>query len=303
MKFEVLIVGGGAAGSAAGINLARANRRVCLIDDGNPRNRFSEHAHGVLGMDAVNPGELIEKGHREFELFGGRLLHGRVETLRREESGEWTVALSSGAEVAALNVLVATGLTDELPKVPGLSELWGKRVFHCPYCHGYEVKGKDVAVVGGENPGFTFRISSLLTKWARSVTLYLNGLELPSDQRRRLKACGVSIVSNPVELVAGVENDSGGVEIRTIEGPDRFGACFTGPNFTPNDALLRQAGCAVSDGWVEVEGGRTSQLGIWAVGNVVSSPDQMSQAAGAGAAVAIAIDQDMFDTRINSLLS
>lgn len=213
------------------------------------------------------------------------------------------MGLSSGTQLTALNVLVATGLTDELPKVPGLSELWGKRVFHCPYCHGYEVKGKDVAVVGGENPGFTFRVSSLLTKWARSVTLYLNGLELPSDQSRRLKACDVSIVSNPVELVAAVENDSGGVEIHTIEGLDRFGACFTGPSFTPNDALLRQAGCAVSDGWVEMEGGRTSQRGIWAVGNVVSSADQMSQAAGAGAAVAIAIDQDMFDTHINSLLS
>ncbi|OHR25194.1 FAD-dependent pyridine nucleotide-disulfide oxidoreductase [Corynebacterium sp. HMSC061H03] len=303
MKFDVLIVGGGAAGTAAGINLARANRNVCIIDDGNPRNRFSEHAHGILGVDAVRPLELLKRGHQEFESFGGTITRGRVEKLSKEPNGDWTAELSNKMGVSASNVLIATGITDELPQVPGLSELWGKRVFHCPYCHGYEVRGKDIAIVGGENPEFTYRISCLLTKWARSVTLFLNGMELPASQHKQLNACGVSIASSSVETVSAVPDDNESIEISSPEGCTRFEACFTGPKFIPNDALLRQVGCAVSNGWVKVENGKTSQPGIWAVGNVVSSPDQVSQAAGAGAAVAIAIDQAMFDNHIQSLLS
>ena len=302
MKVDVVIVGGGAAGTAAGINLARANRTVCIIDDGKPRNRYSEHAHGIVGLDAVNPVALLARGHREFESFGGTITRGRAERLIREADGEWAVVLSTGAQVSAANVLVATGITDELPRVLGLSEIWGKRVFHCPYCHGHEVRGSDLAVVGGENPEFTLRISGLLTKWARSVTLYLNGMGLLAHQKERLEACGVTIISSPVKAVTAVENDGEGVELRTSEELTRFDACFTGPKFIPNDALLRQAGCAVSDGWVEVKKGKTSQPGIWAVGNVVSSPDQVSQALGAGAAVAVAIDQAMFDAYVDSLL-
>ncbi|MFW9179674.1 NAD(P)/FAD-dependent oxidoreductase [Corynebacterium amycolatum] len=303
MNFDVLIVGGGAAGTAAGINLARANRNVCIIDDGNPRNRFSEHAHGILGADAVNPLELLTRGHQEFISFGGTITRGHVKKLTKKPNGTWTAELSNEMGVSASNVLVATGITDDLPQVPGLSELWGKRVFHCPYCHGYEIQGKNIAIVGGKNPEFTYRISCLLTKWARSVTLFLNGMELPTSQYKQLNVCGVSIVTASVESVVAVPDDNESVEISSHEGRTRFEACFTGPRFIPNDDLLRQAGCAVSNGWVKVESGKTSEPGIWAVGNVVSSPDQVSQAVGAGAAVAIAIDQAMFDDHLQSLLS
>ena len=182
-----------------------------------------------------------------------------------------------------------------LPEVPGLSEMWGTRVFHCPYCHGYEVNGKNLGVVGGKNPGFTTRIATLLTKWASSVTLYANGMDLSPEQRERLEQCGVALVIDDVSRVSPATDDDHAVEIATCSGSVRYEACFTGPEFEPNDELLRGAGCTVADGWVEVEGGKTSQPGLWAVGNVVSSPDQVSQALGSGAAVAIAIDQHLFD--------
>lgn len=293
--FEVIIVGGGFAGTAAAINLARANRNVCLVDAGMPRNRNSEHMHGVIGLDAANPSALLTRGHAEFLSYGGVLIDGRVESLEQTPAGDWSVKLATGEASTGSQVLVATGITDILPVVPGLDELWGTRVFHCPYCHGYEVNGKNLGVIGGKNPGFTARIATLLTKWAASVTLYPNGMELNPEQRERLDKCGVILAADDVVRVSPASDDDHAVEITLDSGSIRYDARFTGPEFKPNDELLREAGCTVADGWVQVERGQTSEPGLWAIGNVVCSPDQVSQALGSGAAVAIAIDQHIFD--------
>lgn len=291
MRTDVTIIGGGFAGTSAAITLARANRSVLLVDDGKPRNRFSEHAHGILGWDSVNPTELLRRGHAEFESFGGALVRDRAENLTNV-NGRWSVTLASGDVIESPHVLVATGITDVLPDVHGLTALWGSRVFHCPYCHGYEVKGTNLAVIGGENPGFTFNIAKLLTKWTDKVTFFPNGLDFPDQERALCSSLGITIVDEPVLEVGPVQG--GGVVVRTHNLQLPFESCFTGPRFEPNDELLREAGCEVADGWVRTERGLTSQPGLWAAGNVVSSPDQVSQATGAGAAVGIAIDQALF---------
>lgn len=293
--FDVVIVGGGFAGTAAAINLARARRKVCIVDEGKPRNRSSAHMHGVLGSDGVRPTILLERGHAEFATYGGVVVQDRVESLVRSAGGNWVAEVASGKSMTASQVLVATGITDSLPEVPGLREMWGSRIFHCPYCHGYEVTGKSVGVIGGKNPAFTFKMASLLTKWSESVTLYLNGLDPTNEQLQRLEATGVVLDRDDVLRVSPAAENDTSVEVMTASGTIRYDACFTGPDFIPNDELLREAGCAVVDGWVSSEGGKTSQPGLWAVGNVVSSPDQVSQAIGTGAGVAIAIDQHLFD--------
>lgn len=294
-SFDVIVIGGGFAGTAAAINLARANRRVCLIDAGRPRNGRSEHMHGVIGLDGVSPSDLLSRGHSEFVSYGGALIKGWVRAIRRTGPRTWSVDLESGETAAADQVLVATGITDVLPQVPGLSEMWGTRVFHCPYCHGYEVRGKKVGVVGGENPAFTTRMSTLLTKWAESVTLHVNGMTLTPEQENLLAGCGVVLKRDQVLKASPNSSETLAVEITSETDTSLYGACFTGPGFQPNDGLLRQAGCTVTDGWVATTGGKTSEPGLWAVGNVVSSPDQVSQALGSGAAVAVAIDQFLFD--------
>ncbi len=296
MYSDVIIIGGGFAGTAAAITLARANRNIQLIDSGAPRNRFSDHAHGILGLDGVSPTELLERGHAEVKKFGGTITHATVESLSRpSEQALWQVGLTDGTLLESRHVLVATGLTDKLPDVPGLSDLWGTRLFHCPYCHGHEVKGKKVALIGGANPPFTIRISKLLSKWTSTLTFYPNGLELTDLDRTQLAGLGVKVVDAEVTQVQTDEATPTGVKVHSSAGEDTYEACFTGPDFLPNDALLRDAGCESANGWVSVEHGQTSVSRLWAAGNVVSSPDQVSQAIGSGAAVGIAIDQRMLD--------
>lgn len=302
MYSDVIIIGGGFAGTAAAITLARANRKIRLIDSGAPRNRFSEHAHGILGLDGAAPAELLQRGHAEVGKFGGTITQGSVEKLTRDSECEpWQAKLGSGEVLESRHVLVATGLTDKLPAVPGLSDLWGTRVFHCPYCHGYEVTGKKVALIGGANPPFTIRISKLLSTWTDTLTFYPNGLELTDLDRTQLAGLGVKVNDAKVTQLRPEETSSTGVVVQSTTGEDAYEACFTGPDFLPNDALLQDAGCESANGWVSVERGQTSVSRLWAAGNVVSSPDQVSQAMGSGAAVGIAIDQRMLDEDLAKL--
>ena len=303
---DVIVIGGGFAGTAAAITLARANRQVVLVDAGQPRNRFSEHAHGILGMDGVSPMELLERGHAEFASFGGSLVRATADALSLTDGG-WRTALSTGQSLRSRHVLVATGITDRLPDVPGLQDMWGTRVFHCPYCHGYEVRGQKVALVGGANPPFTTNIAKLLSKWTDQLTFYPNGLLLDDAERGILNALGVTISDTPVTRVDPDAASATGVVVRAGDDATAFDACFTGPDFLPNDALLKQAGCATvdgtADGWVRVEDGGTSISGLWAAGNVVSSPDQVSQAMGAGATVGVKVDQAILAEDIAALNS
>ena len=302
MYSDVIIIGGGFAGTAAAITLARANRNVQLIDSGAPRNRFSEHAHGILGLEGAAPAELLQRGHAEVGKFGGTITQGSVEKLTRDSEREpWQAKLGSGEVLESRHVLVATGLKDKLPAVPGLNDLWGTRVFHCPYCHGYEVTGKKVALIGGANPPFTIRISKLLSTWTSALTFDPNGLELTDVDRAQLAGLGVKVVDADVTQVQADKATPTGVSVHSSAGEDNYEACFTGPDFLPNDALLRDAGCESANGWVSVERGQTSVSRLWAAGNVVSSPDQVSQAMGSGAAVGIAIDQRMLDEDLAEL--
>ncbi|MCP2262544.1 thioredoxin reductase (NADPH) [Streptoalloteichus tenebrarius] len=304
MKYDVVVVGGGVAGLTAGLVLARARRRVLVVDAGEPRNTPAAHLHNFLSRDGMPPAELLTAGRDEVTAYGGEVIKDRVVGVERDETGGFLVRRANGPDLTARAVLVATGLRDELPEIPGVRERWGRDVVHCPYCHGYEVRDTPIAVLGGDNRPFTLHQASLVRQWSEDVVFFPNRIALTDEERERLAARGVEVVDGEVARLVVAEDRVRGVEL----GDGRVVAratVFVGPRFVPRDELLRDLGCAVGDnGWVSVDPtGRTSVAGVWAAGNAVDSPAQLVNAASAGSSAAIAINHHLLALEVDQAVA
>jgi thioredoxin reductase len=291
MDNDVVVVGGGTAGLAAALVLARARRRITVIDAGEPRNAPASHMHGFLTRDGASPGEFLAKGRDEVTGFGGTIVQDVVRGIERAAGNGFVVERADGSRTSTRAVLVATGLRDELPDVPGLVERWGHDVLHCPYCHGYELRDAPIGVLGGDARPFTMHQASLVRQWSGDVTFFPNRIVLTDEERERFTARGIRVVDGEVARVVARGDHDLRVELMDGSGVDRA-AVFVGPRFLPLDELLVGLGCEVDDnGWVAADPrGGTSLPGVWAAGNVVSEGAQLANAAAAGSAAAIAIN-------------
>lgn len=148
-RHDVVVIGGGPAGLNGAMMLARSLRSVVVVDSGLPRNAPATAAHGLFARDGVAPAELLATGREEVRRYGGTVVDGEVVGARRTDDG-FTVTLADDTTLDARRLLVTTGLVDVLPEIPGLAQGWGADVVHCPYCHGYEVRDRPIAVLGTE---------------------------------------------------------------------------------------------------------------------------------------------------------
>ncbi|WP_433144902.1 NAD(P)/FAD-dependent oxidoreductase [Actinomadura nitritigenes] len=288
-SYDVVVVGAGAAGLNAALVLGRARRRVAVIDAGEPRNAPAAHMHGFLSRDGLPPATLLELGRAEIARYGAGLIRGRVEHI---DPG-FRVRLDGGPVLAARRILVATGLRDELPDIPGVRERWGKDVLHCPYCHGFEVRDRPLAVLG-TGPGAVHQ-ALLLRGWSDDVAFFAHTLGLAAEDRERLEARGLRIVEGRIEHLVADGDGLRGVALADGRVIPRA-AAFLFPRMVPNDALLTRLGCEKDGGWVVTDRtGRTSVAGVWAAGNVVDPRAQVVTAAGMGSAAAFAINNDLLD--------
>ena len=295
----MVIVGGGAAGLSAALVLARARRRVMIVDAGNPRNGVSEHLHGYLTRDGQSPTQLLAAGRKEVLEYGGEMTTGTAIGIEQTEDGGFLVQTDATASLEARTVLVATGLRDELPNIAGLQDRWGVDVLHCPYCHGYEVRDTPIGVLGGDNRPFTIHQASLVRQWSDDVVFFPNRIELTGTERERLTVRGIRIVEGDVAGVSVADGRLDGVELASGQVVPRS-VVFVGPRFVPRDALLTDLGCdADENGWVVTDpAGSTSMPGVWAAGNVSDSPAQLITAAAAGSKAAIALNHYLLEQDI-----
>lgn len=289
---DVVIIGAGAAGLSAAIVLTRARSDVLVVEDGRPRNAPAAHMHGFVSRDGVSPAEFLEIGRREVTGYGGEFVHARVvDATRKDDDGCFVVTLDSGVMVSTRTVLVATGLTDEFPDIAGIRESWGSAVHHCPHCHGPEVAGRNLVVIGGRMPAMTIHQTALLRRYSDRVTLCPHDINIEKNERARLEAFGVRIADGPVSRLQTEQGQLTGIEFddgRVME----CEAVFIAPQPRFNDAILRALGCATAPdtGDITVDGhGATSVPGVWACGNVVNPRAQVITAAGEASATAIAI--------------
>jgi thioredoxin reductase len=301
-EYDVVVIGGGAAGLSAALVLSRARRRVLVVDAGAPRNAPAAHMHGYLSRDGVPPVDLLAAGRREVTSYGGGVVDGTVEGIGLDGAGGFRILVTSGQPISARRLLLTTGLRDELPDIPGLRDRWARDVLHCPYCHGYEVRDRRLGVLGG-TPG-AVRYAQIVRQWTADLVYFTPPGVLTAAERLQLIARAIGIVEGNVEQLLiddddrlrGVQMDDGDVVPRD--------ALFVLPRFVPNSVLALGLGCQIEgDGWVVVDStGRTSVPGVWAAGNVVDPRAQVITAAGAGSAAAIAINADLVDDDVRTAL-
>jgi thioredoxin reductase len=292
--YDVVVVGGGAAGLSAALVLGRARRRVVVIDAGTPRNAPAEHMQGFLSRDGLPPGELLALGREEVEHYGVEIVRGSAGEIVSDGASGFRVVLREGRSIHARRLLVATGLRDEIPDIPGLRERWARDVLHCPYCHGFEVRNRKLGVLGGSPAAV--RYAQIVRQWSDYLVYIAPHGTLAAAERHQLAARGIAIVEGFPQQVLVEDDRLCGVE---LDG-DRTVACdalFVPPRFVPNSDLLAGLGCDLDvDGWPITDGdGRTSVAGVWVAGNVANLRAQVITAAGEGSAAAIAINADLVD--------
>lgn len=300
-QYDVVVVGGGAAGLSGALMLARARRSVVVVDAGEPRNRPASGVHGFLTRDGVRPSELVEIGRAEVRRYGGHIVHGRVSGASRTAAGELTVTLDDGRVVAARRLLVTTGLVDELPDVPGLWERWGRDVVHCPYCHGWEIRDQVIGVLA--TGPHAVQKALLFRQWSPDVTLLLHGQPPPSaDQAERLAARGIQIVEGIVEGLEVADDRLTGVRLRGGQ-VVAVQALAVVTHMVANSAVLAGLGLQPSphpmgEMIAADPMGRTAVPGVWVAGNVTDLMAQVLGSAAAGATAANAINADLLEEDI-----
>lgn len=246
MLHDVIVVGGSFAGLSAAMQLARARRRVLVIDAGLPRNRFADASHGFLGQDGKAPAAILRDAACQVAAYPTvEIVRGEANKAVRDADGGFTVGISGGRTARARRLVLATGVTDILPEAPGLSERWGATALHCPYCHGYEVRDRPLGVLA--NHPMAAHQAAMLPDWG-PTTLFTQGrFEPDAEQLAHLAARGVTVERQPVVALLG---DAPALEaVRLADGRVlSVNALFVAPSIRMTSPLAEQLGCLFDDG-------------------------------------------------------
>ncbi|WLQ36465.1 FAD-dependent oxidoreductase [Streptomyces castrisilvae] len=306
--YDVVVIGGGAAGLSGALALARARRSVLVIDSGRPRNAPASHVHNYLGREGTPPSALLATGRDEVTGYGGEIVEGEVTVAERlPEGAGFRVVRGDGTAVTARRLLVTTGLVDELPPIPGLAGRWGHEVLHCPYCHGWEVRDSAIGIVASSP--MAVHQALLWRQWSDDVTLFPHQGPEPTDEEyEQLAARGIAVVDGEVtgvevsgDRLTGVRLAGGRVVARD--------AVVVQPRFTARSGVLEGLGLRPAPlemgghtlgSYIEADPmGATDVPGVWVAGNVASLMEQVIGSAAAGMKAGSAINGDlvMEDTR------
>ncbi|GII96402.1 thioredoxin reductase [Sinosporangium siamense] len=297
------MIGGGAAGLGGALALGRARRSVLVLDSGQPRNAPAQRMHAYPGRNGTPPAEYLSDVRREASGYGVRIEEGTVVGVDRDDQG-FRVALADGGSVHAARLLVTTGLVDELPDVPGVAELWGRDVLHCPYCHGWEVRDQAIGVLA--TTPLAVHAALMWRQWSKDITLFLHTLsgldELGDDKREELAARDITVVTGEVVSLEAQAGRLSGV--RLADGEVRAcQALVVAPHMTARAAFLTTLGLepveqemhgTVIGSRIPVDpGGQTTVPGVWAAGNITNLSDQVIGSAAAGVRAGAAINADL----------
>jgi thioredoxin reductase len=285
--YDAVIVGGGPAGLSAALVLGRAKKRVLVVDDNRPANAVSQGVGGLLGHDRVKPADLRESGRRQLEEHGDvEIRHGAVEDVERIRD-VFLVKATAGPPVRAHAIVLAHGLRYDPPRLPGIEALWGRSVFHCAFCDGWEVRDRPLAF-HGSGPG-AVRSALVLAGWSNDVVLCTDGA--PDPGGAHLAAAGVRVRTEPIARLAG--NDGRLEQIEFTDGPaERREALFVNTRRDQPNGLAAALGCELTAAGTIVTDpdGRTNVAGVYAAGDAATAHSRsVANAIGTGSRVAYAV--------------
>jgi thioredoxin reductase len=293
--YDVIVIGGSFAGLSAAMQLARARRRVLVLDSRRPRNRFASHAHGFLGQDGKAPGEIIDEATAQLTAYPTAHVAIGEACMAKRVDDRFIVTQSSGSSSSAARLILATGIRDELPALPGLEERWGVSALHCPYCHGYEVADKRLGVLATHS--LSIHQAMLVPDWG-PTTWFTQGIVDPSaEESALLEARNVRIERKPVVEVLGDAPNMTGLRLadgRVVE----IDALFLGPRTQMASPLAEQLGCAFDESPIGPvirvdEWKQTTVPGVFAAGDAASAWSNATFASAAGVAAGVAAHRSL----------
>jgi thioredoxin reductase len=295
MRHDAIIVGGSFAGLSAAMYIARARRSVCIIDTGSPRNRFAAHSHGFFTQDGSEPGTMLATARSQVAAYPtATFIEGEAIKAAREPDG-FSVGLATGEALESTRLVLAFGISDELPAIPGLAERWGRSVLHCPYCHGFEFSGQRLGVL--HVSPMSLHQAMLIAEWG-PTTLYLNGTSQPDDASlAQLHKRGVAIEPAPVRALRGE-----GAQLSAIELTDGrtsgVDALYLGPRTRLNSGIAQQLGCELDEGpfgsIIRTDDAKmTTAPGVYAAGDITRGAHNVTWASADGVTAGMAVHRSL----------
>lgn len=289
--YDAIVIGGSYAGQSAALQLARARRRVLVIDAGRRRNRFAEHSHGFLGQDGRAPGDIVADARLQLLAYPTVTWRTASVTTAAGNADDFRVEDDAGQVHQARNLILATGVVDELPPITGLAERWGRSVFHCPYCHGYELDQGPIGVIS-VGP-LSMHHALMLPDWGR-VTFFLNDSFAPDEaQQAALHARGVAVEATPIACITDQ------ARVMLVDGRSHaLSGLFTATRTQPSAPFAEQLGCAIEEGpmgpYVRVDDLRqTTVAGVFACGDTARAAGSVALSVGDGAMAGVAAHRRM----------
>ncbi|WP_131116835.1 NAD(P)/FAD-dependent oxidoreductase [Lichenihabitans psoromatis] len=283
MKHDAIVVGGGFAGLAAATYLARARRKVCVIDTGRPRNRFASASHGFLGQDGEDPHQILAAAREQLLAYTTVQMLGAEASEAQVHDDRFSVLMASGESIESSKLILAFGLRDELPNIAGLQERWGKTVLHCPYCHGIEFSDRELGVL--YHALMSVHQAYLVAEWG-PTTLYLDGAVLDEADALKLAARGVKVEPSRVRRLVG-----DGLALSAIELDDgrrsAIDALYISPQSRLASPLAHQLGVEIEDGplgpLIRTDADKMTCIpGLYAAGDIARAPHSISWAVADG---------------------
>ena len=295
MRHDVIIIGGSFAGLSAAMYIARGRRSVCVIDTGAPRNRFAQQSHGFFAQDGSEPGLMLVTARRQVAAYPTvSFIEGKAIKVEKALHG-FSVTLAAGEVLESARIVLAFGISDELPSIPGLAERWGKSVLHCPYCHGFEFRGRPLGVLN-VSPRSAHQ-AALIAEWG-PTTLYLHeGPEPDQESLAMLRRRGVVVEPVPVRALRGE-----GFELSAVELTDGrmspANALYLGPRTRLNSDIAHQLGCELEEGTfgavIRTDAQKmTTVPGVYAAGDITRSMHNVTWASADGVTAGTAVHQSL----------